>query len=96
MEQYKTLKPEYSQACEKLYKTIIGLMMPDNELNPGINFSNHDTSQNFQAELSKLSDTRTQENYEGSIESIEDGELDDDSLFKPSTDKIVIRAVTQS
>lgn len=39
MEEFKSMKPAYSKACERLYRRIIDLLMPNGELNPNIDFS---------------------------------------------------------
>lgn len=36
MEEFKTTKPIYSQACERLYTRIVDLIMPNGELNPNL------------------------------------------------------------
>ena len=36
MEEFKSMKPAYSQACNRLYTRVVDLLMPEGELNPAI------------------------------------------------------------
>lgn len=58
MEEFKNVKPNYSQACDRLYTRIVDLLMPNGELNANIEVTPINSTKNQQQQNAYLKESQ--------------------------------------